>query len=204
MNWMDRLAAFTAPGEAPRASPDIPPKRNRPTLGLRCRSAPFMDPPVQLQRLSRRIGPRVQVLNFLSRFSMGNFKNRLAARNRAQTDRHASQASPRGRPVPPGGPGRRRGPYRAFGSSVRGRGRRGGWFRRVPAARLRGAGQGWSAAPPLEAPHSQPHCPPPSALPPLSSPPLHRPAGADAEALAQSRPEGPGSGLFFSIYYGKF
>jgi len=31
-----------------------------------------------MQTRARHIGPRVQVLNFLSRFSMGKFKNRLA------------------------------------------------------------------------------------------------------------------------------
>lgn len=55
-----------------------------------------MDPPGQMQTPARHIGPRVQVLNFSPQFSMGNFKNRLAAKNHSDFDRTTSLVGPKG------------------------------------------------------------------------------------------------------------
>jgi len=89
------MAALAAPGEAPRGYPDILPKRRRPR-SLRCRSAPFIDHPGQMQRPARHIRPRVRVLNFFSRFTMADFKNRLAAKTRTPSIAPPPRRHPQG------------------------------------------------------------------------------------------------------------
>src|SRR6187402_3112575 len=89
------MAALAAPGEAPRGYPDILPKRRRPR-SRQCRSAPFIDPPGQMQRPARHIRPRVRVLNFFSRFTMADFKNRLAAKTRTPSIAPPPRRHPQG------------------------------------------------------------------------------------------------------------
>ena len=89
------MAALAAPGEAPRGYPDILPKRRRPR-SLRCRSAPFIDHPGQMQRPARHLRPRVRVLNFFSRFTMADFKNRLAAKTRTPSIAPPPRRHPQG------------------------------------------------------------------------------------------------------------
>jgi hypothetical protein len=155
-----------------------------------------MDPPGQMQARARHIGPRVQVLNFLLRFSMGNFKNRLAAKNHAQLDRTPSQASPKAQPGPLGAPGRSHGPRGAYRSSVRGRGWVGVGVPEEAGDRIPGAGQGGRGLTPGGDATPRRHTARRLACP-LCSPPLHKPTGPFAEARSPDRTEGPGSELFF-------
>jgi hypothetical protein len=62
---------------------------------------PFIDHPGHMQRCARHIGPGVRKMSEKFRFTMGNFKNRLADTKRTPSLAHPL-ASPPGPPGPPG------------------------------------------------------------------------------------------------------
>ena len=192
------MAALAAPGEAPRGYPDILPKRRRPR-SLRCRSAPFIDHPGQMQRPARHIRPRVRVLNFFSRFTMADFKNRLAAKTRTPSIAPPPRRHPqgcRGAQGAAGVLGLRGGTAEPQGPSALPAG--GGGLPGRSSGPAAGGGRGGApigdATPRRPTARRCPRCPGcPRFLP------LHRPPDPDAETRAPHTTEGPGFELFFAI-----
>ena len=119
---MDRLAAKLRLERRPGRARTSPPGAKGPLWPLVPARPLFVDPPVQMQARARHIRPRVWDPNYFSRFSMGDFKNRLAAARRAQTDRTTTPSALTGPAGPPGATGAPRGPHRAFGAFLRRRG----------------------------------------------------------------------------------